>query len=147
MKYIKLFIYGLILFLVACSEAPKTGPVKIKFDRDSCEKCRMLISDRYHAAQVRGGEKQQAHKFDDIGDAVSWLAEQPWKDDTKTEIWVTDHRTGEWLNARQAWYVREKQTPMNYGFSAETEQRETAIDYTTMVKGAIKISGKHHHNE
>jgi len=147
MKYIKPFAYGLLLLLIACTDGPETGPAKIHFDRDSCEKCRMLISDPYHAAQVRGGEKHQAHKFDDIGDAVTWLEKQSWKSETKTEIWVADHNTGEWIDARKAWYVREKHTPMNYGYSAQTEQSETAVDYNAMAQGVLKIEGKHHHHE
>jgi len=147
MKYTKLFIYSLLLFIMACSEKADTGPVEVKFDRDSCEQCRMMISDRFHVAQVRGGEKHQAYNFDDIGDAITWLEQQPWKTDSKTEIWVADHRTAKWLDARFAWYVREKHTPMNYGYSAEAEQRNTAIDYTTMVNAILDTKGQHHNHE
>ena len=147
MKYLKLISYSFLLLLLACSNEPQTGPAKMKYDRDSCERCRMLISDRFHAAQVRGGEKNHAYKFDDLGGAVIWLAEQSWKDEAKTEVWVTNHLTGEWINAENAWYVREKHTPMNYGYSAELEQRPGAVDYATMVKGVMEIEGKNSHHE
>ena len=147
MKLLKLISYSLVLFMMSCSDESKTGPEKVTFDRDACERCRMLISDRFHVAQVRGGEKQQAYKFDDVGGAVLWLEEQPWKNNAKTEVWVANHQTGEWLNAKNAWFVREKHTPMNYGFSAEAEKRETAIDYTAMVKSVIESEGKHNHHE
>jgi len=136
-----------MLLLVSCNNESKTGPAKITFDRDSCERCRMLISDRYHVAQVRGGERNQAYKFDDLGGAIIWLSEQSWKDESKTEIWVANHLTGEWLDAKQAWYVREKHTPMNYGYSAETEKRDGAIDYISMSKAVLELEEKHKHHE
>ncbi len=133
MKYPRLISYFFLLLLLACNNEPKTGPVKINFDRDSCERCRMLISDRFHAVQIRGGDDLKVYKFDDIGDAVIWLDQQPWKEAGSTEVWVTHHQTGEWINAKQAWYVREKHTPMNYGFSAESQQSPNAVKYLTMA--------------
>ena len=138
----KLIVCSLLLLLVACGKEPTTGAVEIKFDRDACERCRMLISDPYHAAQVRGGERHQVYKFDDIGGAVIWLAEQPWQDDPQTEMWVTEHTSGEWIDAKQAWYVRETHTPMNYGYSAELEKTANAVDYATMVVGVMAIERK-----
>ncbi len=138
MRFLKLlFCFGL-LFLVGCNSELETGPATMKYDRDSCERCRMLISDRFHAAQVRGGDKNKAYKFDDIGGAVIWLEEQTWKEESKTEVWVTHHETGEWINAKEAWYVQEKHTPMNYGFSAEAVKRATAVDYSTMARAVIE---------
>ncbi len=142
MKYLRYIVYCILIFPAACNNEPQTGPVKINFDRDSCERCRMLISDRYHATQIRGGDNHKVYKFDDIGGAVIWLEQQAWKDNIKTEIWVTNHETGDWVNAREAWYVREKHTPMNYGFSAEPEERTEAIDYTAMVKAVLEKEDK-----
>jgi len=138
MKFPKLYLCFGLLLLTGCNSEPKTGPAELTFDRDACERCRMLISDRFHAAQVRGGEKNKAFKFDDIGGAVIWLEDQTWKEEPKTEIWVTHHQTGVWINAKEAWYVQEKHTPMNYGYSAEAVKRATAVDYTTMAKAVIE---------
>jgi len=138
MKFPKHYLCFGLLLLIGCNSEPQTGPAKLTFDRDACERCRMLISDRFHAAQVRGGEKNKAFKFDDIGGAVIWLEDQTWKEEPKTEIWVTHHETGEWINAKEAWYVQEKHTPMNYGFSAEAVKRATAVDYATMAMAVIE---------
>ncbi len=144
MKFHKILLsIGLLFTLLACTSEPETGPVKVNFDRDACERCRMLLSDRFHAAQIRGGERNQVFKFDDVGGAVIWLAEQSWKDEEKTEIWVTDHNTGDWIDAKKSWYVREKHTPMNYGYSAEPVKRDTAIDYQAMVDGVMAIEEKY----
>lgn len=118
-----------VLFLAACSRDPGTGPVEVKWDRDVCERCRMVVSDRVFAAEVRGGPKQRMYMFDDIGCAVMWLEEQPWKDDPATEIWVTDFRTGEWLDARKAHYVSVKPTPMDYGVGAVAEPAPGSFDF------------------
>ena len=147
MRFHKILLsIGLLFTLLACTSEPETGPVKVHFDRDACERCRMLLSDRFHAAQIRGGERNQVFKFDDIGGAVIWLAEQSWKDEDKTEIWVTDHNTGDWIDAKKSWYVREKHTPMNYGYSAEPTKRDTAVNYQAMVDGVMAIE-ENYHNE
>lgn len=116
------FIYPLIvLILSACSGEPGTGAVDPKWDRDICERCRMVLSDRFHSAQVRQstpGERSRVHLFDDIGCALIWLRDKSWGDDPSTEIWVNDHRTGNWIDARTATYVKGQLTPMEYGLGA-----------------------------
>ena len=63
--------------LVGCSGDPGTGPVEVKWDRDVCVRCNMVLSDREHSAQVRytptDGGRSQVRKFDDLGCAVLWL--------------------------------------------------------------------------
>ena len=126
-------LWGLIL--LGCSE-PTSGPVEVKWDRDSCERCRMVLSDRNHSAQVRGGPengKSRVYKFDDFGGAVLWLADKPWKDDAKTEIWVNDHRDGRWIDARKAWYISGQVTPMEFGLGAQDSEVENGMNYADAV--------------
>ncbi|MCB1726823.1 MAG: hypothetical protein KDI22_05265, partial [Gammaproteobacteria bacterium] len=81
------------LLLAGCSGDPGTGPVEVKWDRDVCTRCNMVLSDREHSAQVRytpaDGKRSQVRKFDDLGCAVLWLDQQPWHDEPGVEIWVT----------------------------------------------------------
>ena len=126
----RIFLLGAVaLLLAACSREPETGPVEVKWDRDTCVRCSMAVSDRHYAAQVRGGPKKQVFKFDDIGCAVHWLKDQPWGNDPATEIWVTDFRSGKWLDARTAHYVTGKTTPMAYGFGATGEALPGSIGF------------------
>lgn len=118
-----------LLLLASCSREPQTGPAEVKFDRDTCVHCSMAVSDRHYAAQVRGGPKHQAYKFDDLGCALSWLNRQPWGNDPVTEIWVAHFRDGIWLNARTAHYVGGKTTPMAYGFGATTDAIPGSISF------------------
>jgi hypothetical protein len=133
----------LILGLVACTSDPGTGPVEVKWDRDTCERCRMVLSDRLHAAQVRGGpagEKSRVYKFDDIGGAILWLEGQAWKDNPATEIWVNDHRDGRWIDAYAAVYIAGQITPMDFGFGAQDEAVDGGVDFEAMRDGVLNKS-------
>lgn len=117
--------------LVGCGDAG-TGPVDVRWDRVGCDRCRMMLSDRRHAAQVRIREADKPSRvmlFDDIGCAVVWLEDKPWREDPATEIWVTDWRTGEWIDARTAVWVTGQVTPMEYGLGAQTEPGPGGLDY------------------
>jgi len=123
-----------VWLLVGCTGEPATGPVEVKWDRDQCERCRMVVSDRVHSAQVRqplADGRSKVFRFDDFGCAVIWLEDKPWKDDTRTEFWVTDYRTGEWIDARTAFYVEGRLTPMEYGLGAQKDPAEEAKDFAT----------------
>ncbi len=136
-------LMGLILlfvsaaFLAACSGDPKTGPVEIKWDRDGCTHCGMALSDRHFAAQVRGGPKKQAFKFDDIGCAVEWLQKQTWASDAGTEIWVMDYREGKWIDARKARYIGGKTSPMAYGYAALVNEAPNSIDFAELSRRVL----------
>jgi len=119
-------------FLPACSRDSGHGPVEVHWDRDSCKRCNMAVSDRHFAAQVRGGPKREAFKFDDIGCALFWLKEQPWAEAVDTEIWVNDFRGGEWLDAKKAHYLPGKTTPMAYGYGAIARQEAGSVDFANM---------------
>ncbi|MBZ8134321.1 hypothetical protein CLD20_13650 [Afifella sp. IM 167] len=123
--------------LSACSE--ETGPADIRFDRDTCEHCRMMISDRHFPASIRGGPRHAAHKFDDIGCAMQWLGRQEWASEAKTEIWVGDYENpGTWLKAKEAVYISGLVTPMDYGFGAVAAPHEGAVDFAAMKKAVLE---------
>jgi nitrous oxide reductase accessory protein NosL len=112
----------MLLLLTACSNDPGTGPAEIKWDRDICNRCRMVVSDPHFAAQIRHfpeGKRSRVETFDDIGCAMLWLDQQAWKDEPTIEIWVADFRTGDWIDARSATYVTQNTTPMEYGLGAQ----------------------------
>ena len=138
----------LVLTLVAgCSEQLDTGPVEVRWDKERCERCAMSVGDRNYSAQVRGGtgeSKTRVYKFDDIGCAVIWLDKQTWKNDSRTEIWVTDYRNGKWIDARQASYFTGKVTPMGYGLGAQSGLAENALDYTAAREHIYNVENREH---
>lgn len=111
------------------------GMAEIKWDRDTCVRCKMVISDRRFAAEARGGAKDQVLKFDDIGCAVFWLMDLGWDKDPNARIWVADLASKgndvKWLDARKAHYVG-KTSPMGYNFGAMATPQAGAFDFAEM---------------
>jgi copper chaperone NosL len=102
----------------------------IKWDRDTCARCNMVISDPRFAAELRGGEKDVVFKFDDIGCLVFWLrdkaAQHPWMGDPATRMWVadsTDMSGATWLDPRAGALPRRRLSPMGYNFAAVAGRR------------------------
>jgi len=105
----------------------------------------MVLSDRKHSAQIREPRSEgrtKIHYFDDIGCALIWLEDKPFKDDPKTEIWVNDHRSGEWIDARKATYVKGQITPMEYGLGAQTEAAEGGLNYGQAKKFIFEMEAR-----
>jgi copper chaperone NosL len=115
------------------------GMVEIKWDRDTCTRCKMVISDRRFAVEVRGGPQNTAYKFDDIGCLLFWVrdkvAEQPWLAEAATKMWVADMNSKgpdvKWLDPRQAHYLG-RHSPMGYNFAATAHQQAGSQDFASM---------------
>ncbi|HEX8989985.1 MAG TPA: nitrous oxide reductase accessory protein NosL [Rhodocyclaceae bacterium] len=127
----------LAALLAGCSHSTvPEGMAEIKWDRDTCTRCRMVISDRRFAAQVRGGPKNSNFSFDDIGCAAFWLADQAWGRDAAARIWVADVGSRpdsvRWLDARSAQFIGGKESPMGYDFGAVAMPMAGSVDFETM---------------
>lgn len=133
-----------LLSLAGCGD-PGTGPGDVKWDRITCERCRMVLSARTYSAQIRtlkADGKSSLHFFDDIGCALIWLEDQPWREDPRTQIWVTDWRNGAWIDARAAHYLPGKETPMQYGLGAQSEPAAGAIDFAAARKHIHEVEAR-----
>ena len=132
-----------VMLLGACGSDPDSGPAEVKWDRSACERCRMVLSDHRFAAQVRflpeGKKRSSVAQFDDIGCAILWLQDKPWRDDPQTQIWVTDHLTGDWIDARTANYVRGQLTPMEYGLGAQRDSYPEALDFARAAAHVLEV--------
>ena len=124
------------------------GMAEIKWDRDTCARCNMVISDPRFAAELRGGEKNTAFKFDDIGCLVFWLrdkaAQHPWMAEAATRLWVADAADmsgATWLDARQAHYLGGRLSPMGYNFAAARDAVPQSLAFTQM-REQILAKGK-----
>lgn len=129
----KIRVLSLLAFIGGCGGDPGTGPVEVKWDRTTCERCRMVLSDRHHGAQVRLPAAMEGRSkvlpFDDIGCALVWLETQPGKDDPRIEIWVNDWRNGGWIDARRATFLAGQVTPMEYGLGAQSDPHPDGLDF------------------
>lgn len=114
---------SLTLIGVGCSGEDTSGPPDIKYGRDVCEQCHMIISEPRYAAAYRNASGK-AFKFDDIGDMVTHAVKAGESDGKRA--WVHDYKTEEWIAAGDAWFVRSPdiQTPMGGGIIAFTKQNE-----------------------
>ncbi len=97
--------------LAACSTALE--PASPVWNRQSCDECRMALSDDRHAAQIVGADGRRRW-FDDIGCLVLHLRDEP----APKAIWVTDEASGAWLPAVEARFRFGASTPMGYGVAA-----------------------------
>lgn len=133
-----------LVLIYGCSPEDNTGPVEVRWDREVCQRCSMGIGDNRFAAQIRGGAQHKVYKFDDIGCAVIWLEQQAWKDADATEIWVSDYHDKNWLDARQASYVRVLHSPMGYGLGAVAGQVKDALSFAEAIAHIEAVENKEH---
>jgi len=117
----------------------------MNWNRDTCERCRMMVSEPDFAAQVRyftENNKSKVATFDDIGCAALWLQESPWSKDERTEIWVVDHRNKEWINARTATFIPDRITPMNYGLGAQSDPMAGGLNFAQALEHVNKTENQ-----
>jgi len=138
-----LYLLSIVVFNVSCDNGTQT--IEIKWDRDACEHCRMVISDKHFAAQIRGGAKNKVYLFDDIGCAVHWLPNQSWGKEKSTKIWVANYRNGNWLNARTAYYIPGQTTPMDFGFGAVRELVAGSVNFEIAKAQLLAKKRRHLH--
>ena len=132
--------------LAACGqdEGFADGMLPIKWDRDACARCGMAISDRRFAVQLRGGARNLAFKFDDIGCATTWCSEKvgqhPWINDPATRWWVADFSASgaaagtRWLPARTAHYASGPRSPMGYNLAAYAQPQAGSLAFEAMAE-------------
>jgi len=145
-KFSLLFIiyFALFMNLMGCKERSKTDVAEVHWDRDMCARCVMVVSDRKNTTQVRDPKNGKKYMFDDIGCAILWFKEEKIEWSNQAIIWVTDLTTGEWIDARTAFYDTENITPMAYGFSAHKtksniKKGQEIIDFEELRRRVIKI--------
>ncbi len=142
------FTVLLLLGFSGCEKKQITTELQeVHWDRDMCERCKMVTSDRHHAVQVINPQNGKAYMFDDIGCALLWFDEEKiaWKDQAK--VWITDVDTGKWIDARNAFYNAGNVTPMAYGFAAHAKKEsikegEEVLLYDALLKYVQEMEAK-----
>jgi len=142
---LRLAIASLLVLPLACTRGSASGPEPIAYDREPCERCGMLISDPRYAAEVRLAGERHVHKFDDLGDALAWLAEHGPEGaassvgEEAAEVWVRDVGGSRWIDATTAHYSRGAGTPMDFGFAAHAQPIPDGIDFGTVRREVARI--------
>lgn len=116
----------------ARAEAPR--PPEIRYGRDACDRCNMIINDERFAAAYRSSAGE-ARRFDDLGEMVLELRSSG---APAAAAFVHDHRSRAWLPAERAHYVRSARiaSPMGFGFAA-FEDEAAARAYAAEQEGEI----------
>ncbi|MCF6309585.1 MAG: nitrous oxide reductase accessory protein NosL [Sulfurimonas sp.] len=128
-----------VIMFLGCQKKVEQGISEIHWDRDMCDRCVMVISDRKHTVQLKDPATKKVYKFDDIGCMAIWFMDEQIAFKESVAIWVTDAQTGEWCDARKAFYTTGNLTPMAYGFSAykakgSIENAQEIISYDEVLK-------------
>lgn len=141
-RYIENFALMPIALAVlgACSKSGNwpEGMQAIKWDRDTCVRCNMVISDRRFAAEMRGGERDTVFKFDDVGCLIFWMRNKanqfPWMGDPATRMWVADFdgKGEHWLDPRHAKYLAGRASPMGYNYAAIVREEASELDFPAL---------------
>ena len=109
-----------------------------------CSRCVMVVSDRKNTVQVRNPQTSKTYMFDDIGCMALWFKEENTEWMNKAIVWITDVNSGEFIDARTAFYTTQNVTPMAYGFSAHKSKQtikkdEEIISYDEVISRVIKM--------
>ncbi len=148
MRLFKLLGVVFLLFIFSgCEKKDPTTLTSVHWDRDMCERCKMVVSDRHHAVQVINILTRRSYMFDDIGCAVLWFDDEKIEWSSKAKIWITDVSTGEWIDAHKALYSTNNITPMAYGFAAHkskdsVKKDEEIVNFEEMSRRVFKIEEK-----
>lgn len=98
------------------------GLVDIKWGRDTCAHCGMVLSDFRYAVQAIGAQPREHWVFDDVGCAAAWLDSRPAPEQAALRLWVapldSKSEAVAWLDARGARYREAGGSPMGYNFGA-----------------------------
>lgn len=145
------------LALCSCSKEVNLNAQSPKWDIQTCDRCKMLLSDKKFSAQVVNPSDGKHYFFDDLGCALLWLEgneAKAWSD--KAIIYATDPANGKWLNVKENQIVSGYVTPMAYGLGvlpkgAKIECGKTALSFEQALEqvDAIKkqkAASKMHHN-
>jgi len=104
-------------------------PLTMKLGKYQDSDCGMVIEDLEYASQVIAPDGRTWF-FHDHGGFIHWLSDKPFKDNVK--IWVMSKDTHSWIDAIEAFYTSNEQTPMGYGFGAYKNFKKGMIPFLEM---------------
>ncbi len=110
----------LALALLGCNA--EREPVEPVWNKQPCDHCRMLLSERPYAAQAIDPEGDRRF-FDDVGCLADYLNDHP----GSYAAWVA--LDDGWVDVAQARFVGDRRTPMGSGFAASADG---GLDFTAV---------------
>jgi copper chaperone NosL len=121
----RLSIIGIAIALIVISLTP------VHAMENRCVECGMMVRmDSKFTSKITQGDTTLY--FCDIGDLFSYLKK---KNEQDAKIEVKDYTSGEWLDARKAFYVNSGKkftTPMGWGIAAFKDKNEASRSGSVM---------------
>lgn len=118
----------IVLLLVGAAACAPAGarPIEPRVGDDTCAQCRMTLLSIATAGQI-AAPGLEPMVFDDLGCLREYLRAHPWPADAL--VFVADHRTGMWLEARHALLTRAAvRTPMDSRVIAHADRESQEAD-------------------
>jgi nitrous oxide reductase accessory protein NosL len=132
------FIITIVSFLfLGCEKKINKNLHEVHWDRDMCELCKMVVSERKYAVQAVNIKSGRSFMFDDLGCAVLWFEENKLPL-TDINIFISDVKSGEFIDAKKAWYDTNSRTPMDYGFGAY-KHKDKSKKFIDFEEARLKI--------
>lgn len=117
----------MILLLLAACAVDLSAPRPIRYDREVCDECGMMISEPRYAAQIVT-PKGDVYSFDDPVCAFQYIADEG---PSIGNMWFVDSTDpGAWIEWRSVGFVPAAQTPMDGGFGAVPIPTEGALSFS-----------------
>ena len=110
-------------------------PVPMVLNHYQDAECGMVIDELDYASQVIAPDGKTWF-FHDHGGMVKWLEGRTFKDEAV--IWVQGRDSKIWIDGRKAFYTRDEETPMLYGFGAYSKRESNRIDFKTMTEYTLR---------
>jgi hypothetical protein len=104
-------------------------PLSFKDNKEQCPQCHMYLVGKKFTAQAIGDDFK-THFFDDVGCMILWVEEH--KELKNVVLWVYTIDTKRYIQAQKAWYSIDENTPMEYGFGAYENKKESFIAFDEM---------------
>ena len=115
---------------LACRQQGAPTPPPIRYGRDVCADCGMIVSDPRFAAAAAPANGDPV-VFDDIGCLLRY---QEKRQPQWVAVWVHDYETEAWLEAQAAQYLVSPaiRSPMGYGIAAFSSPDAARARQTTL---------------
>ncbi|MDP2300864.1 MAG: nitrous oxide reductase accessory protein NosL [Ignavibacteria bacterium] len=141
-KYLNYYNISILLTITIFSifTGCKIEPEPIDFGKDTCDHCRMMISDNRYGAELIT-DKGKIYKYDSIECLIDYALGQNIIGESKQNFLIVDFSQPEKLvNARTAFYVHNNEFRSPMGLNVSAFENETDLQVFIKTNGGKKLS-------
>ena len=132
----KKYLFAILIFLlIGCSNEVDYSAREINSGKDICYVCKMIVKNQHYSVQSIHPNGLVLW-YDDIGCLEKLMSKEEWNNTLQgdsAKIWVGHCETGNWHDARKAFYRFGDTTPMGYGYGAIIEISDTVFTFDQTI--------------